>query len=66
MFPENVRWFLELNPLVPILDTAHNAVLYGLLPSIKTVIQIIVSTVAIFVIGYGVFRIKDKRIVEEL
>lgn len=66
MFPENVRWFLELNPLVPILDTAHNAMLYGLLPSIKTVIQIIVSTVAIFVIGYVVFRIKDKRIVEEL
>ena len=66
MFPENVRWILELNPMVPILNTAHDAVLYGSLPSSNTVIQIIISTTIVLIIGYTVFRIKDKRLVEEL
>ena len=66
MFPENIRWILELNPIVPILNTAHDAVLYGSLPSSNTVIQIIISTTIVLIIGYTVFRVKDKRLVEEL
>lgn len=66
MFPDNIRWLLELNPLVLILDTAHNAVLYGLLPPVIAVIQMIITTLTILAIGYVVFRVKDKRIVEAL
>ena len=66
MFPENIRMILQINPLVPILDTAHNLVLNNTLPSINTTLYIIISTAIIFVIGYVVFRIKDKKIAEVL
>jgi len=66
MFPESIRVILQLNPLVPILDTAHNLVLYDSLPSVNTAIYILISTAIIFIIGYSVFRVKDKRLVEAL
>jgi lipopolysaccharide transport system permease protein len=66
MFPENVKNILQLNPLVTILDIAHNLVLYNSLPTLKASLYLIASTAVIFAIGYVVFRIKDKRLVEEL
>jgi lipopolysaccharide transport system permease protein len=66
MIPENIRWIVSLNPMVPILNTAHDAVLYGILPNTSTIFQIIISTIIIFVLGFAVFKIKDKRIVEAL
>jgi len=66
MFPENIRMILQINPLVPILDTAHNLVLSNTIPSIETTLYITISTAVIFVIGYVVFRIKDKKIAEVL
>ena len=66
MIPENIRWIISLNPLVPILNTAHDAVLYGILPDVLTVTQIVLSTTVIFVIGFVVFKIKDKHLVEAL
>ena len=66
MFPENIQKILVLNPLVPILDVGHNIVLYNTLPSLSLTLYIIGSTAAIFLIGYIVFRIKDRRLIEEL
>ena len=66
MFPEDIAKILQINPIVPIMDTAHDLVLYNSLPSINTTLYIIISTCVIFVIGYIVFRIKDKKIIEEL
>jgi len=66
MFPEDVAKILQINPIVPIMDTAHDLVLYNSLPSINTTLYIIISTCVIFAIGYIVFRIKDKKIIEEL
>ncbi|MGI0009666.1 MAG: ABC transporter permease [Nitrosopumilaceae archaeon] len=66
MFPEGIAKILQINPMVPILDTAHDLVLYNSLPSINTTLYIIISTCAIFAIGYFVFRVKDKKIIEEL
>lgn len=66
MFNENVQKILQINPLVPILDTAHNLVLYNTLPTFNATLYIIGSTVIIFMIGYAVFRAKSKRLIEEL
>ncbi|MDE1817912.1 MAG: ABC transporter permease [Thaumarchaeota archaeon] len=66
MFPQNVQKILELNPLVPILDAGHRIVLYGTLPTLSSTLYMIGSTAVIFLVGYVVFRIKDKRLVEEL
>lgn len=66
MFPDTIRNALQLNPLVPILDTAHNLVLHNTLPTFKETSYILISTTIIFLIGYLVFKVKTKRLVEEL
>ena len=66
MFPENIKNILQLNPLVPILDTAHGLLLNNALPTFKETSYILASTGIIFIIGYLVFKAKSKRVVEEL
>lgn len=66
MFDENIQKILRINPLVPILDTAHNLVLYNTLPTLNVALYIMGSTTAIFMIGYVVFKTKSKRLIEEL
>ena len=66
IYPENIRNILEINPLVPILDTSRGLVLYGTLPTALETSYMIISTAVIFIVGYLVFRLKDKRLVEEI
>ena len=66
IYPENIRKILEVNPLVPLFDTARGLVLYGTLPTYLEISYIIISTVVIFIVGYLIFRFKDKRLVEEI
>ena len=66
MFPDNIRTILELNPLVSILNTAHDIVLYGKLPTLQSSLYIVLTTAVIFIIGYIVFKSKAKVIVEKL
>lgn len=65
-FPANIQKILELNPIATIIDVAHNIVLYNTLPTPTASLYIVGSTAIIFVIGYVVFRLKDKMIVEML
>ena len=66
MFPENIRSILNLNPLVPIFDTARGLILYNSLPSIESTLYMTLSSLAVIVIGLIVFRIKNKNLVEAL
>jgi len=66
MFPDNVRTILQLNPMATILNVAHDLVLYEKLPTLGATLYIVGSTAAIFIIGYVVFQIKNKRLVENL
>jgi len=66
MFPDPYRSILNLNPMVHILESAHGLVLYNQIPSVGSVLYIIGTTMIIFVIGYIIFKIKNKKIAEEL
>ena len=65
LFPENTRWVLRLNPLVAIFDAAHDLVLYNSLPNVNSIIYLVIATISILIIGYAMFRSRDKKIVEE-
>ncbi|MGI0057239.1 MAG: ABC transporter permease [Nitrosarchaeum sp.] len=65
-FPENLRQILLLNPMVPLLDTAHQLVLYNSLPTFTTIVFLISLTIGVFFSGFLVFKIKSKYIVENL
>jgi lipopolysaccharide transport system permease protein len=66
VFPNSIKQILELNPMVSIIDTAHKITIYGTLPTTGESLHIIISTIIIFLIGYVIFRSKDKKIVEKI
>jgi len=66
IFPENISAILSLSPMAHVLDIAHELVLYGNLPPLESVAYVISFTIAIFIVGYAVFRFKDRKLVEEL
>lgn len=66
VFPDPIKGILELNPMSSIVDTAHKIAIYGTLPTLLESLHIIISTLVIFLIGYAVFKSKDKRLVEKI
>jgi len=66
ILPPNVQKIIAFNPMINILNFAHNAALYGVLPTTKEVIMTVGITFLIFAIGYGIFRKLSNKIIEEL
>lgn len=65
MLPEKVREIVLLNPMAQLIEMAHNATLYGTLPSFQDLSYTIGVILAIFFVGYIIFRRMKDRIVEE-
>ena len=66
MLPEMIRNVLQFSPMVQIVTMAHHVVLYGMLPSVNTVLYAVGSISAITVIGYLIFRKYQARIAEDM
>ena len=66
MLPEAIRNVLQFSPMVQIVTMAHHVVLYGMLPSVNTVLYAVGSISAITVIGYLIFRKYQARIAEDM
>jgi len=65
MLPENIKKLVLLNPMAQLIEMAHNVTLYGLLPSFQNLSYTIGVILAIFFVGYMIFRKMKDRIVEE-
>ena len=66
MLPEMIQNVLQFSPMVQIVTMAHHVVLYGMLPSVNTVLYAVGSISAITVIGYLIFRKYQARIAEDM
>ena len=66
LFPENIRWILNLNPMASILDMSRDLVLYDSLPNETSALYLIVITCIIFLMGWSIFRSRQRTIVEEI
>lgn len=66
ILPTYIQSILIFNPMVQILNFAHNAAIYGILPDMAEVSRTIGITFFIFTIGYLIFRKLSNRIIEEL
>ena len=66
MLPEAIRNVLQFSPIVQIVTMAHHVVLYGMLPSINTVLYAVGSISAITIIWYLIFRKYQSRIAEDM
>lgn len=66
ILPEQVQKILIFNPMFQILNFAHDATLYGKLPTGGNIAIAIGMTCAIMLIGYIIFKVGSRRIIEEL
>ena len=66
MLPDNIQSILQFSPVVQIVTMTHHVVLYGVLPSINSILYAVGSTSVIMIIGYLIFRKYQSRIVEEI
>ena len=66
MMPEQVQNILQFSPMVQIVTMAHHVVLYGILPSVNTILYAVGSISVITAVGYLIFRKYQAKIVEEV
>ena len=66
MLPESVRNVLQFSPMVQIVTMAHHVTLYGELPPLNSILYAILSISIIVVVGYGIFRKFQRKMVEEM
>ena len=66
IFPENIRHIISLNPIVPLLDISRNVTIYNKWPDGGDLTYLVAITFVALCAGYVIFKILDRRIVEEL
>ena len=66
MMPDYVQNVLQFSPMVQIVTMAHHVVLYGVLPSLNTVLYAVGSISVITAVGYLIFRKFQAKVVEEM
>jgi len=66
MLPQAIQNVLQFSPMVQLVTMAHHVVLYGIFPSVNTILYAVGSTSTITVIGYLIFRKYQARIAEEM
>lgn len=66
IFPEKIRHIISLNPIVPLLDISRNVTIYNKWPDGSDLAYLISVTFIMLCVGYVIFKILDRRIVEEL
>ena len=66
MMPIEVQNVLQFSPMVQIVTMAHHVVLYGILPSVNSILYAVGSISVITAVGYLIFRKYQAKIVEEV
>ena len=66
MMPIEVQNVLQFSPMVQIVTMAHHVVLYGILPSVNSILYAVGSISVITTVGYLIFRKYQAKIVEDV
>ncbi len=66
LFPEKIRWVLQLNPMTEIIDAYRSVFMYHQLPSLEGIIYVLLIALLILFIGLAIFRKLEKGFAEEL
>jgi lipopolysaccharide transport system permease protein len=64
--PSKFHPLIFLNPMARIINDSRNALIYHSMPSLRHHIISIVFVLAVFAIGYGIFKKMEKKFAEEL
>ena len=66
IFPDYIKNIILLNPMAQIINMSHDVVLYDIIPRSQDMAYTTISTIVIFFIGYGIFKLFERKVVEEL
>ena len=66
LFPKNMRWILQINPLTGIISAYRDIFMYHQVPGLSSILYLVVITTIVFFIGLGVFRKLEKGFAEEV
>ena len=66
LFPEKMRWILQINPLSGIITAYRDIFMYHQIPSLNIMLYLVGVTVVIFFIGLAIFRKLEKGFAEEV
>lgn len=66
IFPEEFIDLLKFNPMVGIIESFRNILLYGKDPAWESLLYSVVVGLIVFVIGFGVFKKFEKTFAEDL
>ena len=66
LFPKNMRWILELNPLAGIITSYRDIFMYHQLPPVNTILYLVGVTSIVFFVGLMIFRKLERGFAEEV
>lgn len=66
LFPSNISWLLNLNPMTTIILCYRDILFYKSMPHIKSLIVVLLCSLILFLIGIGIFKKLEKGFAEEL
>jgi lipopolysaccharide transport system permease protein len=66
IFPNKVANIIELNPMVPIINSFRNILLYGQQPDWSSLLYALIVGLILLIIGLFVFKISEKTFAEDL
>lgn len=66
LFPENLRWILNLNPMTHIINAYRDIFMYHQLPGFNSFLFMIIVSFIILVVGLMIFKKLQKGFAEEL
>jgi lipopolysaccharide transport system permease protein len=66
IFPDKMREILEYNPMIPIIDSFRNILLYGTQPDWNSLSYSLIVGASVIVIGVMVFKRIEKSFAEDL
>lgn len=66
MFPKNVAWLLNINPLAHLISAYRSIFYYQTVPNFWSLLYLTVVSLVVLLIGYSVFRKLEKGFAEEV
>ena len=66
LFPPNLRWIHEFNPLATIINSYRDIFYYKLAPNIGALLVLLLFSLLLTVIGYKIFNKLEKGFAEEV
>ena len=66
LFPVNMRWILQINPLSGIISAYRDIFMYHQIPAMNSILYLVGVAAVIFFIGLAIFRKLEKGFAEEV